>query len=352
MGAPLLVIKVPAKAGGEGIQKALDSMPQGGEVDLEAGVYVVRQPIILQHDHQALRGTGPGTVLYLADRANCPVVILGSPVNHPAGPTSDLLLSSVLIDGNRTKQQRELWRALFGGADVINNGVDVWNSEGVTVEHVVCCHCRSGGMVTSARTRRLTVNDFTAFDNQFDGLACYLTEESHFSKLYLHDNLAAGISLDLNFDHNVIDGAILSSNDLGLFMRQSRNNSFQGLTIEKCRHHGVFMAQTTAFTPLGWRSCPGTECTGNSFDRILITDCGGKAFLVNDASCKDNIIDSGRFFDNAQGGLVQAPTNPVTVRALIQQRESKQEALMIPLVPVVHQSVVHTADDHNSSKTL
>lgn len=349
MGASALVIKVPAKAGGQGIQKALDSLAQGGEVDLEAGVYVVRQPIVLQRDHQSLCGSGPATVLFLADKANCPVVILGAPVNHPAGSIHDLRLSGVLIDGNRKKQQRELWRTLFGGAEVINNGVDIWNAHQVTVEHVICCHCRSGGMVTSAGTRQLTVHDFTAFDNQFDGLACYLTEESHFSKLYLHDNLAAGISLDLDFNHNVIEGAVLDGNDLGIFMRQSRNNSFEGLTIEKCRHHGVFMAQTSEFTASGWRSRPGTECTGNSFDKILIADCGGKAFLVNDASCKDNRIDGGKFFDNAQGGLVQSPTNPVTARALVQQDEQhKQEALATPLVPVVHQS----GTDHSSSKTL
>jgi hypothetical protein len=45
-------------------------------------------------------------------------------------------------------------------------------------------------MASISGTRRLTVRNYTAFDNQFDGLACYQTEDSHFSHLNLHDNTA------------------------------------------------------------------------------------------------------------------------------------------------------------------
>jgi hypothetical protein len=318
--AAAATVTVPVKAGGEGIQKALDHLPKGGEVLLRPGTYVVRQPIILRHPHQTLRGAGPATVLFLADNANCPVVILGNPLAKAGGPTTDLRLSDLAIDGNRANQQRELWRSATDGGLINNNGVNVWDADGVTVERVVCCRCRSGGMVTAGRTRRLTVRELTAFDNQFDGLACYLTEDSHFSQLSLHDNQAAGISLDLNFVHNVIEGAVLAGNDLGIFMRQSRNNKFERLTIEKSRHHGVFMAQTGVRVASGWQPCPGTECTGNSFGKILIAGCGGKAFVVNDASCTDNVIDSGQFYDNAQGGLSQAGANVVTVRALVERQ--------------------------------
>ncbi len=200
-------------------------------------------------------------------------------------------------------------------------------------------------MVTSARTRRLTVRDFTAFDNQFDGLACYLTEDSHFSQLSLHDNRAAGISLDLSFNHNVIEGAVLAGNDLGVFMRQSCNNTFERLTIEKSRHHGVFMAQTAVKAPSGWRLCPGTECTGNSFDKLLITGCGGKAFVVNDDSCKNNVIDGGQFFDNAQGGLSQARTNPVTVRALVEQPTPSPANSPVPAAPASQKDSVTNPND-------
>ena len=334
------VIDVPPKAGGDGIQKALDSLSKGGEVKLEAGTYVVHQPVILQRDGEVLRGAGETTVLYLADNANCPVVVLGSPVVRASGPVTGVAISDLLIDGNRKNQPVEVWRS-FPEGSLYNNGIDVWNVDGAKVDHVVCCRCRSGGLVSTARTRRLAVTDYTAFGNQFDGLACYSTEESRFSNLDLHDNLGAGISLDLDFNHNVIDGAILTDNDLGVFMRQSRNNTFAGLKISKSHHHGIFMAQTVE----GKRLCPGTECIGNSFEKLLVTNCGGRAFLVNDASCISNSIISSQFVGNAQGGLGQALAKLVAVRDLVEQdlpaisQASAQKSLRD--VPVMTQAPEH-----------
>ena len=224
-------------------------------------------------------------MLFLADGADCPVVILGALSADSKNPVHGVRLADLLIDGNRKNQPEEVWKFLPNGPGIYNNGVDVRTVEDATVEHIVCCRCRSGGMVTSAGIRRLTVQDYTAFDNQFDGLACYYTEDSHFSRLNLHDNLAAGISLDLDFDHNVIDDAVLTGNDLGIFMRQSRNNDFKGLTIRKSHHHGVFMAQTI----VGTVACPGSECvapvslrSGQNrsparFRRFDLADCGASA---------------------------------------------------------------------------
>jgi hypothetical protein len=234
---------VPPSAGGQGIQAALDSLAAGGEVVLSAGKYLIREPIMLSKDGQTLRGCGDSTVLYLADGADCPVVIMGSISTQSKNHIKGVRLADLLIDGNRKNQQKELWRFLPSGAGLYNNGVCVWGADESSVENVVCSHCRSGGLVASAQTRRLTVRDYEAFDNQFDGLACYDTEESHFSHLNLHDNLAAGVSLDLSFNHNVIHDAVLTDNDLGIFMRQSRDNIFEGVTIKQSRHHGVFMAE-------------------------------------------------------------------------------------------------------------
>jgi hypothetical protein len=308
-------VDVAAAAGGEGIQQALDRVGAGGQVVLSRGTYIIHEPIILCQNGQTLRGAGPATILCLADGANCPVVILGAPLRKGKGPIRGLRLCDLLVDGNRAGQQKEVWRWLPDGAGLYNNGVGVWNADDCTVEHVVCCHCRSGGLVSSQRTRRLKVLDYSAYDNQFDGLACYLTEESHFSRLDLHDNLAAGISLDLDFNHNVIEGAVLSGNDLGVFMRQSRDNVFAGVTIRNSRHDGVFMAQSGEATRAGWRLSPGTECTGNSFNSLRVSGCGGRGFQVNNDSCTNNFINGGQFVDNAQGGLCQAATNPVTLRA-------------------------------------
>jgi parallel beta-helix repeat protein len=308
--------EVPPVAGGDGVQQALDQVGVGGQVVLSRGNYVVHQPIILRQDGQTLRGTGPETILFLADNANCPVVILGPPKDITKGPTQGLHLSDLLVDGNRLHQQNELWRILTNGIPINNNGVQVCHVNNATIEHVICRRCRSGGLVSTGRTRGLTLRDYTAYDNQFDGLACYRTEDSHFSQLNLHDNLAAGISLDLGFDNNTIEDAVLTGNDLGIFMRDSRDNVFEGVTIRLSRHDGVFMAQAGEATGAGWRFWPATECTGNKFNNLRVAECGGRAFQVNDSSCTNNIINGGQFLDNAQGGLSQPPANPATAHNL------------------------------------
>jgi parallel beta-helix repeat protein len=301
-------ITVPANSGDAAIQEALDRLTNGGEVVLEAGTYIIHRPIMLQYNYQELRGAGTATILYLADNANCPVVVLGAIASPARSATHGLRLAGLTIDGNRKHQEVELWHTATDGSQLNNNGIDVWDVTDTRIEHVVCCHCRSGGLVTASGTRRLTVDDLTSFDNQFDGMACYLTEDSHFSRLDLHDNLAAGISLDLSFNHNVIEDAQLTNNDLGIFMRSSRNNAFHQLKIRQSRHHGVFMAQAVTATKKGWTPCPGTECVNNSFDQLDISNCGGKAFVVHDASCTNNLILPATLQDN----LSKAPAAATT----------------------------------------
>jgi parallel beta-helix repeat protein len=281
---------LPPNCSGDEIQLALDRMPNGGEVVLGPGRYVVSHPIILRHDRQTLRGCGADTVLFLADNANCPVVVLGAACRRPMRTTSQLRLADLAIDGNRFHQQSEGWQPAVDGSLLNNNGIDIWNATDVIVQRVSCCHCRSGGLVSASGARRLTVDDFTAYDNQFDGLACYLTEDSRFNKLFLHDNLAAGISLDLSFNHNLITDAKLIGNDLGIFMRNSRDNRFEDLTIRNSRRYGVFMAQALDGSKGGHLRVNGTECVGNRFDKVSIRDCGVEDFLINDASCTNNVI--------------------------------------------------------------
>jgi hypothetical protein len=316
LAADPVIVKLASTSTQEQIQAALDGLPEGGEVLLAAGTYEIHEPIMLRHDSQTLRGAGLDTVLQLADKANCPVVILGSPMMTPQRITTHLRLADLSINGNRLNQQVEFWRSATDGAQLNNNGVDIWDVNDSSVEGVVCRSCRSGGLVM-ASAHHLNVHDFTAYDNQFDGVACYFTEDSHFSGLCLHDNLAAGISLDLSFNHNVITNAELVGNDLGVFMRDSRDNSFRGVTISNSRNHGIFMAQTAEAVADGWKLVPGTECTGNNFEDLTITNCRGDAFHVNDVSCKNNLIKGSRFADNGRGSLAEPSENLVRVEELV-----------------------------------
>jgi len=311
---PVIVTLTPGVTSAE-IQRALDLLPErGGEVVLPPGTFEVRQPIVLQRDHQTLRGSGMATILQLADGANCPVIILGRPVNHPKSTVKYLCLSGFYIDGNRSRQPHELWRLRGEGSEIRNNGITVQNVSDSQVEHVTCARCRSGGLVTTLGVRRLTVRDLTAFGNEFDGLACYYTTDCVFTDLRLHDNPGAGISLDLAFNHNVISNAVLAANDLGIFMRESCDNRFYNITIRRSRHYGVFMAHAEKPTGRGWQPIPRTECTHNSFTNLMASNCGSAGFRVNNTTCTNNILVAAHFRDNVQGGFSLVQPNLVNLQ--------------------------------------
>jgi parallel beta-helix repeat protein len=254
------------------------------------------------------------TVLRLADGANCPVIIMGEAVNNPKNTIKDLRVADLSIDGNRRNQQRELWKLQGEGSHIRNNGITVQTISDSTVEHVTTARCRSGGVVTTLGVRRLTVRDLNSYDNEFDGLACYLTEDSTFADLFLHDNPGAGISLDLSFNNNTVHNALLSANDLGIFMRSSRGNEFEDVAIRNCHHFGVFMAHTERKTANGWQAAPSSECVKNSFKGIVASNCGGAAFRVNNSTCTNNVIVHAKFDENLKGGLSLAGPDLITVQ--------------------------------------
>jgi hypothetical protein len=300
-----VVLMLPAGVTGAEIQQALDILPEsGGEVVLPAGNFEVYQPIVLRRDHQTLRGSGVATVLHLADGANCPVIIMGEPVNNPQQTVKYLYVGNLFVDGNRYNQQRELWQLQGEGSEIRNNGIVVQGVSNSAVEHVTCVRSRSGGLVTTLGVRQLTVRDLTAFDNEFDGLACYDTADSLFTELYLHDNLSAGISLDLAFNHNVISNAVLTGNDLGVFMRESHDNQFYNISINNSRHYGVFMAHADEQIVNGWQPIPQSECARNSFTNLVASNCGSAAFWINNTSCTNNVVAGVQIGDNARGELL------------------------------------------------
>ena len=310
-----VVILLSAGANDRDIQAALDALPAGGgEVVLPPGKFEIHQPVVLHRDFQTLRGAGATTILWLADNANCPVIIMGEPGNTPARIIRHLKVAGFFVDGNRLHQQRELWRLKDEGSAIRNNGITVQAVTDSSVENVVCARCRSGGLVTTLGVQRLTVRDYESYDNQFDGLACYLTTDSVFTNLRLHDNPGAGISLDLAFNHNVISNAVLTANDLGIFMRSSRANQFYNVAIRNSHHHGVFMAHSETQTASGWGPAPKTECVYNSFTNLIAMNCGGAAFRVNNTTCTHNVIIRARFEGNGKGGLSLAQPDLVAVQ--------------------------------------
>ncbi len=313
----------PAKkfSNGADVQAALDALPEGGgEVVLPPGVITVMNPIVMNRDGEVLRGSGVATILRLANRMNAPVVILGTIKNKPTQTVANLRLADLSIDGNRENQKAEKWQIAGEGSEIRNNGVTVRGVRDCVVERVTAYSCRSGGLVAEKGVQRLTVDKFTSYGNEFDGLASYKTTDSSFSHIHCYDNpKGAGISLDLAFNGNAISDAVLTENDIGIFMRESCRNVMQGIVIRGSLHDGIFMAQATGPSAKGWGLIPGTECIDNLFSGLVSMDNGGAAFHVADLACTNNIVSGAKFLNNKKGGFAEAAPGLVRRFGMIEQ---------------------------------
>lgn len=311
------VIQVAPVEGGAGINRAIAQFKKsGGEIVLSAGTYQVITPIIIRYDNVTLRGVGPATKLRLAAKANCPVVVVGDEANTPRRQVRGICVADLSIDGNRSQQRGECWNGACDTGELTairSSGIAIRRARDILVLRVNADSCRSGGLVTEKVCRRLMVRDFSARDNEFDGLACYLTEDSLFTNMVLSDNKSAGISLDLEFDHNTISHVRMERNGShGIFMRHSSHNAFQDLVVSNSKRAGIFVDQVD----LGHR----TGSVGNTFTSVNVSSSGGPAFQVNAVSCKNTVLTNAVFTNNTVGvwekeaGLVKTTDVKVTNR--------------------------------------
>lgn len=299
------------------IQAAIDALPNtGGTVLVTAGVYTCSDSIVIDRDGVTLRGTGPGTVLKLADHANRPVLILGQTTAIPTSTRNDIRITDLFIDGNRAQQDFECSTGPCMGSDYLrNNGISLRRVADVLIDDVTVESARSGGLVTELGSRRVTIRDFTTFDNEFDGIAAYQTEDSLFTGLYLHGNQGAGLSFDLDFNNNTIAEAVLADNkDVGVFMRDARDNIFSAVRVRDSGSHGMFLAENDQ------NSKPAL---GNTFTGMVISGSGqdltkgGFGIRVNDASCTHNLVVATQFIGNRDGDVSEATPGLVTKEASI-----------------------------------
>ena len=295
-------IRVPLGTGAD-IAKAIAALPEeGGRVLLASGTYMIREPLVLDRDDVELSGDQEATILMLVDHADCPLVVIGPMETPPTRKVSRVALRKLILDGNRFNQANECNGGPCdnGGLSFIrNNALTIRSAEDVRVERVTARAARSGGLVLEKNSRRIHVSDFTSTQNHFDGFAAYETEESFFTRLYLHDNEAAGISIDLRFDRNIISHARLENNgSQGIFMRDSNFNNFNHLTISGNGAQGIFLAQANDHH--------NTPCTGNIFSHLKVSGSGGAGLRINDVSCIANVIANSIFSLNKEGGVSEA----------------------------------------------
>jgi len=203
---------------------------------LPPGITVINSPIILRSGQSLI---GNNSTLRLADKSNCPMIILGDESDFPAS-SENIYVSSITLDGNKDNQDSELWT----GGHNRNNGVNIRNVKSALIENLTISNCRSGGLVVERGSREIVVINCKSTENFFDGFAAYDSTNCYFNNVEAAGNNYAGFSTDNNFHNNVVSNSQFSNNGReGIFMRQSRENLFQNCVIEGSPI-GIFLARS------------------------------------------------------------------------------------------------------------
>jgi parallel beta-helix repeat protein len=269
------------------INAAIRSLPpEGGRVILGPVLFPVSAAIVIDRDNVELHGISSATTLRLTDSANCSVVVIGSTATPVARIVKNVAVRNLVIDGNRGAQQFECCGGPCdqgGLSHIRNNGITVRGTENSTISNVITHNCRSGGIVLEKHCRRIEIRDFESYNNEFDGLAAYETEECTFTQMKLYDNRSAAASFDWKFNRNVISDSLLIGNGgQGIFMRDSIGNEFRNLYLNDNGEQGIFIAET--------REIADSACRENRFDRVVVRANRTQGIRVNDASCVGNVI--------------------------------------------------------------
>lgn len=288
-------VQIDAAAGEQAIHAAFAALPpEGGVVELGPGTFTITRPIILDRDGVELRGQGRETLLQLAAHANCPVMLVGSIHTPVERVVRRITVRQLAIDGNRQEQDFECYGGPCDERNLTalrNNGITIRGAEDILVEDVLTRRARSGGVVLEKDCSRVRLNRLESSDNEFDGVAAYESEDCEFTHLNLHHNRSAGFSFDWRFVRNRIADCIASDNgSQGIFMRDSRWNTFERVTLQRNGGQGVFMAETTEL--------PGTACRHNRFIQAVITENRAQGLRINDGSCESNQLEDSLVQDN------------------------------------------------------
>ena len=294
------------------INEAISRLPEsGGTVRLSAGDFACTEPVVIDKDHVRLVGAGQAqTRLVMAAQHPAPVLVVGTLQVAPRitsgfrlqyGPVRevrDIQVSDLMVDGNLHEQpdpakfecydpERKIGLSCDGdgGKYIRNNGVTIRRARDVKIERVKAVRNLSGGMVIEKGCRELFVDQFSASQNAFDGFAGYETTASLFQRLTLEENHYSGVSLDLSFNGNIFDEAVIRNNgDNGIFSNQVGDNTFRNLIVEDNGNFGVYLSGV-------WRDGipePGT-CDRNRFENSAFRRNHNSGIRVNHI-CQDIVL--------------------------------------------------------------
>jgi hypothetical protein len=259
-------------------------------IHLDPKVYVVLDTVRVNRSNLQVIAS-PGTKIILADHVNKPVIAIGSQEEVPTTMVENISISGVEIDGNKANQDSEFDVDLPW---IRNNGIDIRAARRVVLDNLVVHDARSGGIVVSWDSWDIHIQNSSFTDNFFDGVAYYDSQRIYTTNTLMRNNQAAGISLDNDLRDLVFANCIVDGNqDVGLFMRFSRQIGFNGCAIQNSGSYGTFLSHDEA---------------GHGVQDVMFSGChflnnnGGIKLASTDDRSKYNALVSSVFRGNAQNG--------------------------------------------------
>jgi hypothetical protein len=92
--------------------------------------------------------------------------------------------------------------------------------------------------------------------------------------------------------------APLVEGTVGVFIRDSKDNLFQGINIRDMREHGIFLAEAEAG--------PATAPSGNTFNGVVVERSLYAGLRVNDVSIDNTLVVGAQFIENNEGCISEA----------------------------------------------
>lgn len=280
------------------IQQAIDNLPTiGGTVILRAGNYSLADGIHINRSNVTMLGE-QGAFLKLNEHVNQPVLLVGPDKEIPLYP-NDLIrnihISHFEIDGNQLNQTSEFDTTRSW---IRTNGIDVRMVEHLSIEDMNIHDARSGGIVVSWHSSNIYIENVALYDNYFDGIALYTSEDILVSNFLSYDNGSAGISLDNDLKDVTFEGGHIKNNGkVGVFTRDAENIQFHNLLVRENGEHGVFLANddtNPATTGVKQLFIQGCSFLNNNGYGLLLTG-------ISPSDSANNVVVGNMFLDNLAG---------------------------------------------------
>ncbi len=238
-------LNVPADY--QDIALAIASLQNGGAVYVEAKdtCYEIAEPIHIYQSRTSLIGQGQ-PCLKLEDGANVPVILVGSASESVSAEEHifDVRIKGFTIDGNRENQRpADEYDEAPSMPNIKVNGIAVRGAERVFLTDLDIHNTRSGGIVISQNSRKVTIQDVNLNRNFYDGLAISGSHEILAENFIAEGNDYSGVSIDTGSSLlEIRNGTISRNGDNGVFARYTRNSTFSNLTIEDNCNYGVYLS--------------------------------------------------------------------------------------------------------------